>query len=293
MVFHVPLPSTSSHRRSRFFIQRFNHLRQEFTMSPSDLPPPDTTLAQVEWGLPEDRAQIGEGIGRTVIDWFGGLTPQRAPDLDAPPVRGNFASEQKAVEAAAERMYSLTQDTGKEVGALVLEKDGQFSLGALQQGTASRETGEENRVQANTPLSAEELQRYRDQGYDVVSHVHTHPDSQVATADVGKEVTIPEGPSPQDVSTWMNLGMSEGYVVTGDGDVFETTLPTPEQLSQPDAGKHLRLDRIADVDPGYDNGLPANIWQLQGPDASGTMQAYPFLLPQQMEDRVGPEAQDK
>jgi hypothetical protein len=285
---------SGGHRRDRIVAcALFNRFRQEFSMSPSDLPPPDTTLAQVEWGLPQDRAQIGEGIGREIIDWFGGLAPRREPDLDAPPVRGNFASEQKAVEAAAERMYLLTQDTGKEVGALVLEKEGQFSLGALQQGTASRETREENRVQASTPLSAEEMQRYRDQGYDVVSHVHTHPDSQVATANMGEEVTVPEGPSPQDLSTWMNLGMSEGYVVTGDGDVFETTLPTPEQLSQPDAGKHLRLDRIADVDPGYDNGLPANIWQLQGPDAIGTTQAYPFLLPQQMEDRVGPEAQDK
>jgi hypothetical protein len=260
-------------------------------MSPSDLPPPEAPLAQIEWGLPEDRAQIGEGIGRTIIDWFGGLLPQRAPDLDAPVVQGNFDTEQAAATAAARRLYPMTQGTGEEVGAVILKKDGQYSLGALQQGT--QETGQGNRVQASTPLSQEELQHHRDQGFDVVSHIHTHPDSKTASENASKQVTIPEGPSPHDVGTWMNLEMPRGYMVTGDGDVFETSLPTAQQLTQPDAEAFLQLDRIADVDPGYDNGLPANIWQLEEPDASGTTRAYPLLLPEQMEDRVRPEAKNQ
>jgi hypothetical protein len=262
-------------------------------MTPSDSTASHHTTAQIEWGLPEDRANIGEGMGEAVIDWFNDRMPKhapspdqmpkQAPSLDNPSVEGSFNTEFQAVEAAAEHMYALTQDSGEQVGAFVLKKDGQYQLGGLQQDTSAQNIGQGPFVRESESGLPEEIKGYRDAGFEVVSHIHTHPDSAPVTQD-GPEITVPEGPSATDIQAWAALGLPNGYVVTGDGDVVKMTLPNSEQRTSPNPDEHIQLNTELDVDPTYDNYLPLNLWRLSAPDANGAIEVSPSLEPKSIHD---------
>lgn len=176
-------------------------------------------------------------------------------------IKGNFDSESAAVMAVARHFHFATRENNWEIGALILKKDGKYSLGFSQQGDAR-----------SVEVSFAEVKRYIAQGFELVSHVHSHPD-KVLLADGWNPVL--QGPTFYDLQGWLALGIQRGYVVAGDGAVIRTTLPREGWTGT--VGE-VQLDVIGDVEPQYNSGRPLNLWHRDedGPN--------PMLDPSQIKD---------
>jgi hypothetical protein len=208
-----------------------------------------TPYAQNELPLSPDSAlKMGGALLELWNRFWGG---RQASD-----VQGPYRTEEEAAIAGARVFYRGTRQSGLEMGALILKKGDQYFLGRHSRGAEQRIN--QQTIQAEVSVSDEEVRKYQQQGYQIVSHLHSHPDSRAP-------YRVEEGPAMNDLHFWSQLGVKQGYLVTGDGDVLQTRIPSAKeaQKSGQDPLKLVQLKRIADVDPGYSNWQPLNVWGYQ------------------------------
>jgi hypothetical protein len=194
-------------------------------------------------------------------------------------IKGQFKSEKEAVRAIAKAIYQETKKTGLEYGALILEKNGVYTVADVvaggKPGIDKNGTGLQN-----VASSPQEIEAYRRQGYKV-SHIHSHPDKVVLPAGtpvgngrvtaVELEGDTPEGPSFLDFIALYRRKLTKGYVVTGDGDVVRYEIPAyPKAV---DVQKEGILTLIDDVDPSYDNQRPLNCYHVENGAAEAIIPA--------------------
>jgi len=135
-----------------------------------------------------------------------------------------YSNPDEAALAIGDSLHAYTERSGHEAGAWItsreIEGQQRFFVVADTSGTGA---------ELDYPTAKNELEVFlasSSENWSTVAHIHSHPQTiEVSNAAGQTQIgVVQEGPSWGDFGNWVDaettFGMTQGYVVSGDGDVY-------------------------------------------------------------------------